>query len=148
MGVQPGQIDPSFGGGTHGGVTNLGKSDKTYSIGDYKFNASGVIIGGPCGIELCAGDIESGAADQVQWDLIQAMSATAVAAPRKIGGKMKAGAGYQDLGPKKKKSAWKQYFGDFQQEKVDSRTARKQKLFYDSRSERKAKRYSRPGKRR
>ena len=160
MGVQPGQIDPSFGGGTHGGTANLGLDKKTsYTIGGYKFNASGVITDGPCGIEFC-GDLDADAKGGIQYDLIQAMAGTAVkksVKPKqdKLHCRNAYGHAYmcgpddpRYTGPKKKTGQqWMSQGMGMYEDKTDTRVKRRQKLFYDSRSARKAKKYSRPGKR-
>lgn len=162
MGVQPGQIDPDFQGGTHGGTTNLGKSNKTFTVGEYKFSSSGVMIAGPCGSEFCS-DVDPDMKQQVQWDLVQAMSGTA--ATKSSERSKKAGTNVEKThqcknayghsymcGPtdprhpkyKPKQQDWSSMLYGAQE--IDSRTAKKQKVWYDSRSERKAKKYSRPRK--
>lgn len=160
MGVQPGQIDPSFGGGTHGGQANLGLDTKTsYKIGGYTFNAAGVITGGPCGIKFCD-NLDADAKGGIQYDLLQAMAGTAVTKsvkPKqdKFHCRNDYGIAYmcgpsdpRYTGPKKKTGQqWMSQVMGTYQDKTDTRVKRKQKLYYDSRTQRKMKKYSRPSKR-
>ena len=164
MGVQPGQVDPDFEGGSTGGIANLGTSNKTYALGDYTFNASGQIVAGPCGPTFCEDDLVPNAetgmsnADQMLGGLIQDMSATAVKAPRK--GKAKPvkethqcknayGHSYM-CGPtdprhpnyKPKQQDWMSMMG-MAPEKMDPRTSRKHKIYSDSRRTKAMKKYTR-----
>ena len=164
MGVQPGQVDPSFSGtgkSTLGSATGKGSG---YSIGGYTFDASGVMTGGPCGIEFCP-DISPDEKGGIQFELIQAMSGTAAKASekrrkesgdtRKYHCKMPDGIAYMCgpddpnyTGPKKKTG--QQWMGEMMgtyQDKTDVRTQRKYKKYYDSRATRKLTKRSRPGKR-
>lgn len=157
MGVQPGQIDPNFMGGSHGGQANIGGGKSSYDIGGYTFNASGTITGGPCGLEFCT-DLTADQKGGIQFDLMQAMSGTAVKkAPkskdtRKYHCKTPGGISYMCgpgdpnyTGPKKKTGQqWmSQMIGTFQ-DKTDPRTQKKLKKYYDSRAVRKIEKRSRP----
>ena len=133
---------------------------------------AGEILKGPCGKQICAADIASGEAESLMASIVQSVSSTAVGGGTDYDspftpGKLKSGqklfscadgsGGYREAwmcdtrgGVKgaKKRQQQQSVFGDYASGiKADSRTSRRQKLFYDSRTTRKAKKYSRPGKR-